>query len=291
MIEWITNNVAALTLLTTLLLILITLYYTILNRRMLEVSSRPCVLIDPKKISLAPDINIKCNTEALEEDLKEQRIWFNIDVDIANLSNSPAQDVFLDAKVHFIVRKPFKHAWLPVDKPKHLSFISSESSSESDNKQTINICFDNFVVREMLYDFCEGRKQLEGHAVHASHDEIQNKKLWTSPRIVLTCYYKDIQSINYCSEYQFFFHLYFDESESKLKCYILNIEDLGFLGIKKIRSSYRKKHLKKIRHLRYASFWGDKFSKKDLVVLRRAKQPNKTNIAIGSSNEHENNKS
>lgn len=283
MFEWITNNVAALTLFTTLLLILITLYYTILNRRMLEVSSRPCVLIDPKGISLAPDINFKCNTEALkkalkerniealEETLKEQRIWFNIDVDIANLSNSPAQDVFLDAEVHFIIRKPFEHAWLPINKPKHLNFISSESSSKGDNKQTINICFDNFVVREMLYDFCDGRKQLEGHAVHASHDEIQNKKLWTSPKIVLSCYYKDIQSINYCSEYQFFFHLYFDESESKLKCYILNIEDLGFIGIKKIRPSYKKKHLKKIRHLRYISFWGKKFSKKDLVVLRRAK--------------------
>lgn len=283
MFEWITNNVAALTLFTTLLLILITLYYTILNRRMLEVSSRPCVLIDPKEISLTHDIHFECNTEtlkkalkernveSLEETLKEQRIWFNIKVEISNLSNSPAQDVFLDAKVHFIVRKPFKHVWLPIDKPKHLSFISTENSSEGYNKQTINIGFDNFVVREMLYDFCEGRKQLEGHAVHATHDEIQNKRLWTSPKIVLSCYYKDIQSINYCSEYQFFFHLCFDESKSKLKCYILNDEDLGFIGIKKIRPSYRKKHLKKIRHLRYISFWGKDFSKKDLVLLRRAK--------------------
>lgn len=283
MFEWITNNISSLTLFTTLLLILITLYYTILNRRMLEISSRPCVLIDPKEISLTPDINFKCNTEALkkalkerniealEKALKEQRIWFNIDIDIANLSNSPAQDVFLDAEVHFIIRKPFEHAWLPTNKPEHLNFISSESSSKGDNKQTINISFDNFVVREMLYDFCEGRKQLEGHAVHASHNEMQNKRLWTSPKIVLSCYYKDIQSINYCSEYQFFFHLYFDESKSKLKCYILNIEELGFIGIKKIRSSYRKKHLNKIRHLRYISFWGKKFSKKDLVLLRRAK--------------------
>lgn len=282
MIEWITNNVAALTLLTTLLLVIITMYYTILNRRMLEVSSRPCVLINPKTISLAHDINFqnntkifkqnlkRYNTEAFKEILKEQRIWFNIDVDISNLGNSPAQDIFLDAKVHFIVRKPFKHAWLPIDKPKHISFISAESSSENDNKQAVNIGFDNFVVREMLYDFCEGRNRHEGHAVHASHKEIQNKKLWTSPKIVLTCYYKDIQSINYSSEYQFFFHLYFDETESKLKCYILNNEDLGFIGIKKIRPSYRRKHLKKIRHLRYISFWGKHFSKKDLVVLFRA---------------------
>ena len=238
----------------------------------MEFSSRPSVIIEPKKISLAPDINSKCDTETLKTKIKEQRIFFNIEVDIANLSSSPAQDVYLDAEVHFIVRKPFKHSWLPTDKPKHLNFIPSESSSKGDSKQTISMCFDNFVAREMLIDFCQGRKQLEGHAVQASHDEIKNRKLWTSPKIVLICYYKDIQSLHYCSECQFFFHLYFDESESKLKCYILNIEDLGFLGIKKIRSSFRKKHLKKIRHLRYISFWGDKFSKKDLVVLRRAKK-------------------
>jgi len=284
MIEWITNNVAALTLFVTFLLVLITLYYTMLNRRMLEVSSRPTILIEPKEITLAPDINSECNTEALNVSIEGKRLWFHIKTEIVNLSNSPAQDVFLDAKVHFITRKPFRNTWLPIDKPKHLSFISSESSSGENNKQTIDICFDNFVVSEILHDFCEGRKQLEGHAVLASQREIQNKKLWPSPRIVLTCYYKDIQSINYCSEYQFFFHLYFDESESKVKCYILNMEDLGFLGMKKIRASKRHRYLRQIRHLRYVSFWGKEFSKEDLVVLRRAKHDDKTEEFIDNSN-------
>ncbi|MBE3128619.1 MAG: hypothetical protein IMZ60_02955 [Actinobacteria bacterium] len=276
MIEWITNNIASLMLLATFLLVLTTFYSTMLNRRMLEISYRPTILIEPKEISLHPDLNSKCNIEAFNESIEGKRFWFHIKLDIANLGNSPAQDIFLDAKVHFVIRKPFKNLWLPIDKPKHLSFLSSQGDKGASNKKIIDICFDNFVVGEMLKDFCEGRKHLEGHAVLASQKEIQNKTLWPSPRIVLTCYYKDIQSINYCSEYQFFFHLYFDEPESKIKCYILNIEDLGFLGIKKIRAGMRHRYLKQTRHLRYVSFWGKKFSKDELVLLRRAKTDEKT---------------
>ncbi len=275
MIEWISNNVSALTLFATFFLVLITFYSTLLNRRMLEISSRPTVLFDPKEISLAPDLNCKCDIEALSEFLEGKRLWFHIKFEISNLGSSPAQDVFLDAKAYFVTIKPFGNSWLPIDKPRHLSFIPSQGEQGANKPKTIDICFDNFVVSEILKDFCEGRRQLEGHAVLASPKEIKNKNLWPSPRIVLTCFYSDIQSINYCSEYQFFFHLYHDESDSKIKCYILNMEDLGFLGIRKIRVSKRYRYLKKTRHLRYISFWGRKFSKGDLVVLRRAKATEK----------------
>jgi hypothetical protein len=235
-----------------------------------EVSSRPAILIEPKEIMLSPDLNCRCNIAALNSYLEGQRFWFHIKIEIANLTNSPAQDVLLDTNAYFITRKPFGNSWLPTDKPQHFSFISSRSDTGTDNKQSIDICFDNFVVSEILKDFCEGRKNLEGHPVHATQREIKNKRLWASPRIVLKCFYKDIQSLNYTSEYQFFFHLWYDESEPKLKCHILNMEDLGFLGIKKIRASKRHKYLEHARHLRYVSFWGKEFSKKELVVLRRA---------------------
>ena len=162
MIEWITNNVASLTLFAAFLLVLTTLYYTMLNRRMLEISSRPTILIEPKEISLTPDLNCKCNIEAFNESIEGKRFWFHIKLEIANLSNSPAQDIFLDAKVHFVIRKPFKNSWLPTDKPECLSFLSSQGDKEASNKKIIDICFDNFVVGEMLKDFCEGRKHLVG---------------------------------------------------------------------------------------------------------------------------------
>jgi len=247
-----------------------------LNRRMLEISSRPTILIEPEEIYLTPDLNSECTFKAFNESIEGKRFWFHIKLEIANLSNSPAQDMFIDAKVHFIIRKPFRNSWLPIDKPKHLSFLSSQNDKEATNKKIIDICFDNFVVGEMLKDFCEGRKKWEGLAVLASQKEIQNKSLWPSPRIVLTCYYKDIQSINYCSEYQFFFHLWFDESDSKIKCYILNMEDLGFLGIKKISAGKRYRYLKQARYLRYVSFWGKEFSKDELILLGRAKTNKKT---------------
>ncbi len=125
MMESITNNVAALTLFATFLL-LITFYYTMLNRRMLEISSRPTILIEPKEIYLTPDLNSKCNIDALNKSIEGKRIWFHIKLEIANLGNSPAQDVFLDAKAYFITRKPFRNLWLPIDKPKHFSFMSSQ---------------------------------------------------------------------------------------------------------------------------------------------------------------------
>jgi hypothetical protein len=277
MFEWISNNVATLTLLVTFILVVITLYYTLLNRRMLEVSSRPAILIEPKEIMLTPDLNCKCNIADLNSYLEGKRFGFHIKIEIANLSNSPAQDVLVDANAYFITRKPFGNAWLPTDKPQHFSFISSRSDTTVDNRKNIDICFDKFVVSELLKDFCEGRKNLEGLPVHATQKEIKRKSLWASPRIVLRCFYKDIQSINYISEYQFFFHLWYDASESKIKCYILNMEDLGFLGIKKIHSWRRYKYLKHARHLRYISFWGGDFKKRELVVLRRAKNKSPAN--------------
>lgn len=270
MIEWITNNISALTLLATLILAIITYYYAIINRRMLEVSSRPAILIEPKEIMLSPDINCKCNIDDLNTFLKDQRFWFTINSKIVDLSNSPAQDVFFDAIVFFIKRKPLGNSWLPIDKPKHINFISSKSDSKSKNRLTIEICFDNFVVREILKDFCEGRIHLEGHPVNATKEEIKKKELWLSPRIVLKCFYKDIQSINYVSECQFFFHLWHDETDAKIKCSIEDMKDLDFLGIRKIRASKKLKYLKLARHLRYISFWGQEFSKNELVVLKRA---------------------
>ncbi len=245
---------------------------------MLEISSRPTILIEPKEIYLTPDFNSKCNIDALNKFIEGKRLYLHIKLEIANLGNSPAQDIFLDAKAHFVTRKPFRNSWLPIDKPEHFSFMSSQVDKGEDNKKKIDIGFDNFVVGEILKDFCEGRKSLEGHAVHATKKEIKNKKLWPSPRIVLTCFYKDIQSINYSSEYQLFFHLWHDESESKMKCYILKMEDLGFLGIKKISSSMRHRYLKQTRHLRYVSFWGKEFSKKELVLLSREKTNEKNSV-------------
>ena len=278
--EWITNNVAALTLMVTFILAVTTYYYAILNRRMLEVTSRPAILIEPKEIMLSPDLNCKCNIGDLNSYLEGKRFWFHIKIEIANLTNSPAQDVLVDANAYFITRKPFGNAWLPTDKPQHFSFIPSRSDTATDHRQSIEICFDNYVVSEILKDFCEGRKKLEGLPVHATQREIKRKNLWASPRILLRCFYKDIQSINYISEYQFFFHLSHDESESKLKCYILNMEELGFLGIKKIHASKRYKYLEHARHLRYVSFWGEEFKKKELVVLRRARDKGPANKSL-----------
>ena len=75
--------------------------------------------------------------DALNKSIEGKRLCLHIKLEIANLGNSPAQDVFLDAKAYFVTRKPFRNLWLPIDKPKHFSFMSSQVDTGKDNKKNM----------------------------------------------------------------------------------------------------------------------------------------------------------
>ena len=268
-IEWIAKNVTLLTLLVTTVLMIITLSYTLITRRMLRLSSQPTIRIKPKGISIHPDISDAAKIGGKKDDLKNDRYCITADFELANIGAHPAQNIYFDAEAHFKERKPLGKNLLPVHLPEFLSFLSPDKDSNSENFK-IWARFDNYVARELIRDFFQGRTNLEGLAFLPSKKEINDRSLWPSPKLVIRCLYSDIQGQNYISELQLFFHIWKDNEKNKLDIYLLNMQELEFIGIRKVKKRYRDHYINSRRNLRYMSFSGEKYSKNDLLLLSKA---------------------
>jgi hypothetical protein len=273
--NWISNNISFMTLIVTALLAIITLLYTLITRRMLRLASQPTITIRSKNVSITPDIPDTAIIHGNEDSLGKERYCVAFEIDLKNIGNQPAQNIYIDAEVHFKVNRPLGNKALPVHLPEFISFLAPQSND--DKTASVFARFDNFVARELIRDFFEGRRNMEGSPFLPSRDEMGNPKLWPSPKVILRCFYSDIQGHNYISELQLFFHIWKDSKHKKMDIYLLNMQELEFVGIKQVSKRFREHYIKKNRHKRYMSFDGEKYSKKDLLLLvaKRRKQEKK----------------
>ena len=266
MIEWISKNVTLLTLLVTTVLMIITLVYTLITRKMLRLSSQPTIRIKTKNISIIPDIPDSSNIGDAKDDLGDERYCITVDFELANIGSHPAQNIYFDAEAHFKERKPLGKESLPVHLPEFINFLSPEIGNQAE-KTKVSARFDNFLAREVIRDFFKGRTNLNGLAFLPSEKEIQDRKLWPSPKLIIKCFYADIQGQNYISELRLFFHIWKDTDKKKFGIYLLNMQELEFIGVRKISKRNRENYIKNSRHLRYIAFSGEKYAKKDLLLL------------------------
>lgn len=241
---------------------------------MLKISSQPTLKIVVNGIFLYPDIVLEKEPFDIETMIDDNvRYCINIDLELINIGNCPAQEIYIDADVEFIKRKPFGHKYLPVHLYTFIDFLSPFVENGSFSKKKTQVSFDNFVAREMIKDFYEGRNNPNGTPFLPSPKEMKDPYFWASPKINIKCLYSDIQKNYYCSELQMFFHIWKDPVDGdKLKIYVINDKELSFLGIKRISFNQVQKHFKKNRHLRYTAFDGKSYKKDDLVVLFKAKK-------------------
>jgi hypothetical protein len=269
---WISQNISLMTLVVTAILTIITFLYTLITRRMLRLTSQPTITISSKKVSIIPDIPDTAIINGIEDSLGKERYCVAFEIDLANIGNQPAQNIYVDAEVNFKVNRPLGKKTLPVHLPEFISFLAPQSI---ENKTaSVSVRFDNFVARELIRDFFEGRHNMEGMPFLPSRAEMENPKLWPSPKVIIRCFYSDIQGHNYLSELQFFFHIWKDSEHSKLDINLVNMQELQFIGIKPVSTRFRDRYIKNNRHKRYMSFDGKKYSKNDLLLLaaKRTKQ-------------------
>lgn len=263
--NWFSSNISLLTLVVTAILAIITFLYTLITRRMLRLTSQPTITLRSKNVSLTPDIPDTAIINGIEDSLGKERYCVSFEIDLTNIGNQPAQNIYFDAEVHFKVNRPLGEKTLPVHLPEFVSFLAPQSN---DNKTTsVSARFDNFVARELIRDFFGGRRNMEGSPFLPSRAEMENPKLWPSPKVIIRCFYSDIQGHNYLSEQLLFFHIWKDSEHGKLDIYLLNMQELQFVGIRPVSKRFREKYIKNNRHKRYMSFDGEKYSKKDLLLL------------------------
>ncbi len=201
---------------------------------MLRLSSQPTIRIKAKEISIHPDIPDTAKIGELKDDLDNKRYCIRLDFELANIGAHSAQNIYFDAEAQFKGRKPLSKHSLPVHLPEFLSFLSPNKGNNSENIKT-SARFDNYVAREVIRDFFQGRIGFEGFAFLPSKKEIKDRRLWPSPKLTIMCLYSDIQGQNYISELQLFFHIWKDTVKNKLDIYLLNMQELEFIGIRKNR--------------------------------------------------------
>ena len=278
MLRWATDNVilltlfvTAITLFVTAMLVIITLAYTLITKKMLRLASQPTVKIVIKDTTFHPKIPHDTVAYGEGDSLGDIRYAINIEFELVNIGNHPAQNIMLDAEVTFKTQTPFGVNTLPVHLPKSIGFLPSVSHGDI-GKVKLNLAFDNFVAKEIIRDFFVSRKNWDGLPFLPTHEEIRDPRLWPSSRITARCIYSDIQGEEYISESQLFFHIWRNEKEKELEIYIFSLGEIEFVGVKKISRRYRKKYIKERRHLRYASFSGEEHKKRELMLLKAQKK-------------------
>lgn len=270
-INWIQSNIQLMTLLLATLFSVLSLFLSalsllgiVINRKSLRLSSQPTLKMVVSRIDIVPHIPASADTRSFPGSLRSQRRWFSMAVSTSNIGSHPAQDIYVDAMIEFKTRKPIGYSSLPVLHPHTEAFISN---SEQDSKIEFTLSFDNYIVPEIVADFFEGRAHFDGFPFLPRKRDIRKKSLWPSPRITVKCFYKDIQGNNYCAETHHFFHLWRNAEEGKIDGYLLNVERTMQGRISRTSNRRRSQWINRNRPLRYASFDGEKYTKRDLQLL------------------------
>ena len=253
----------------TTVLMVITLVATLITRKMLKLSSRPTIKIYPKSISIYPDISSDIDIAKSSDTLRDKRHCISMECELSNIGNNPAQNIYLDAEVQFKANRPLGYNSLPIHLPEFIPFLEPGNLKDKDHSRNFQIRFDNFVAHVIIKDFFTLRNSFKGIAFLPSKKEIDNPDLWPSPRIIIKCFYTDIQGQNYLSTVQTFFHVWKDPENSKYDIYLMNFREIDFIGIKQISRRYRNKHVEDNRHLRYSAFYGEKHAKNEVVLLTK----------------------
>jgi hypothetical protein len=251
-------------------------------------SVQPIIRLITDDIKIHPEIPLCDSSESKYFDLKEkERYVISFPLKVVNIGNIPAQNIIVDAEVKFKKRKPLGNKSLPTHLYNFIDFLSPESSNKERSEKEVSISFDNFVAKEIILDFFEGRIQWSGFPDLPSTKEIQDSKLWPSPCFEIRCLYSDIHGQNYCSEIQRFIHIWRDTDKNRLDIYFTSMGESSFKGITKIDQTYKENYNYRKRNLRYSAFDGKKYEEDDLILMKavrkKEKAHNKANSADAKS--------
>ncbi|MHA2309245.1 MAG: AlbA family DNA-binding domain-containing protein, partial [Candidatus Heimdallarchaeaceae archaeon] len=126
-------------------------------------TAQPIIRIAPEEISIHPSIKIDKKPFEINKYLKEEeRYAIKIPIKLANIGNIPAQNVIVDAEIHFAKRRPCNSDSLPIHLYQFIDFLPPISILKEMNGGNYHVIFDNFIAKEIILDFFENRKKFKG---------------------------------------------------------------------------------------------------------------------------------
>jgi len=97
---------------------------------MLRLSSQPTISITPKAAFIHPDISDTAIIGGNDDSLGNERYCVAFEIVLTNIGNQPAQNIYIDAEVHFKVNRPLGQKALPVHLPEFRSFLAPQSNED-----------------------------------------------------------------------------------------------------------------------------------------------------------------
>ena len=245
-------------------------------------SAQPILRLITGDVKIHPNIKLKNDSEGIV--LKNnERYVISFPLKVVNIGNIPAQNIIVDAEVKFKKRRPLGNKSLPVHLYSFIEFLSPESTSKERSEKEVTVSFDNFVAKEIIIDFFDGRNEWPGFPNLPSIEEMQDASIWPSPSFEIRCLYSDIHGQNYSSEIQRFIHIWRDTKKKILDIYFINMDESSFKGIRKIEQSYKDNYNYQRRNLRYSAFDGNKYDESDLVLLKAVRKKSKAHIKANTA--------
>lgn len=278
LLQWITDNIQIITIILTFILAVAAIISAMIaiisartTRKLLLLNSQPSINIDILDIELFPEISFddKFNIENIFRE-NSKRYCVSLKVKLSNTGNNIAQRLCLDGGVYFNTIKPCKQEFLPIHLPEYINILAPYKDNEKESKISTSVRFDNYIAKQIILDFYETRKKGRGSPFLPFEHEMKKTHEYPSPRLLVNCYYSDIQGTEYCSSQFVYFHMYSDKKDKNIKLYLLNMGDLEFVKIRRISGKKRVKIFQNLRHLRYTAFDGKIYRKNDRLVLYKS---------------------
>lgn len=240
-------------------------------------SAQPILRLVPGEVYLHPQIDLNEDLKGFGFTLKDnERYSIIFPLKVINIGSLPAQNIIVDAEVRFKQRRPLGNKSLPVHRYTFIDFLSPESITLERSEEEVTIAFDNFVAKEIVLDFFEGRAGWSGFPSLPSTEEMQDSKLWPSPSFEIRCLYSDTHGQNYCSEIQRFIHVWRDTENMILDMYLMSMAESSFRGIRKIDQAQKDNYNYQRRNLRYSAFDGKEYDEGELILMKAVRKKTKS---------------
>jgi len=143
--SWLQFHAAAIIVLATVALVLVTIVYVFLTKKILDST------IKHSKLILNPVIGIKVGKIAIGEEFGPKRRNMDADIELINIGNAPAIEILVDAEIILEHVKIEGERTIPGRfEPKMIPFIRPEEKALSDTA-----CFGNTLINHLVEDFYE----------------------------------------------------------------------------------------------------------------------------------------
>jgi hypothetical protein len=188
--EWFNQNSNALLIIANIALVIVTLVYVILTKKILDSSRQQINFIHN------PVLGIMLNKMQIDPDKGDRHRILNISIDIVNLGNAPSLEILIDSEIELKYSEIQGQRIIPsIYEPRLIPYLRVGENFSTDYRH--NIYFGSTLNVNLISDF-EKASRLNYERIHIN----PTRESYTSSILRIFVYYKNNLNQNFVSIYE-----------------------------------------------------------------------------------------